>query len=77
MIVQYPAMNSAIVFGREISVRNSVHVHQANVIIVFRVVVVDHRVQQNNVHVMPPVENVIRICVPPVVLMIFERSTMK
>ena len=72
MIHQYLVTNIAIVFVREISVRNSVHVHQQNVIIVFPVVVVDHRVQRNNVHVMQPVENVIRIYVHPVVPMIFE-----
>lgn len=77
MIRQFHVMKIVIVFVREIFVRNSVVVQQQNVIIVFLAVVVDHRVQLNNVHVMLLDENVIRICVHPVVPMIFEVQTMK
>jgi hypothetical protein len=64
-----------IVFVREIFVKNIVVVHQQNVIIVFRVVVVDHLVQQNNVHVMQLHVNAIPIYVHLVVPMIFEMET--
>ena len=64
-------MNTAIVFVREIFVKNSVAVSQPNVIIAFLAVAVDHLVPQSNVHAMLQHANVIRICVHNVAPMIF------
>ena len=77
MIVQCLAMNIAIAFVREISVKNIVAVHQVNATIDFLVVVAVHRVELNNVRAMLQHVNVIRIYVHHVALMIFEQFIMK
>ena len=59
MIVRCRALINAFVYDQEISVKNIVRVHLSNVIIGFRVAVVGHRVQQNNVHAMQQHVNVI------------------
>lgn len=72
MIVRCHVQKNATVFVRETFVKNIVRVHQRNARIVFRAVVVDHRVQPNNVHVMQRHENVIRIYVHRAERTIFE-----